>query len=110
MGDSKLSMMASAMGSSRSRWMVRAEVPGPVGDGVGLLCKVIPQGFVPGKGQAPLRQGIPKLSKHNPGNGPEVLLGQVVEADDLIHPVQKFRPQELPQAFMAPSFLCSVRV
>ncbi len=43
MGDSKLSMMASAMGSSRSRWMVRRRFRAPVGDGVGLLCKVIPR-------------------------------------------------------------------
>ena len=38
-----------------------------------------------------------KLAQHDFRNGPEILLRQVVEANDLIHPVQKLRPQELPQ-------------
>ena len=33
--------------------------------------------------------------QHDPGDGAEVLLTELVEADDLVHPVDELRAQEL---------------
>ena len=53
--------------------------------------------LVVGEGQAFLLHAGLQLVQHQAGNGPEVLLAELVEADDLVHPVDELRAQELPQ-------------
>ena len=35
-----------------------------------------------------------QLGQHDPGDGLEVILGELVKVDDLVHPVDKLGPQE----------------
>ena len=76
---------------------VPAQVPGAIGGRIGILHQLIQHGFVPGKSQILFLQNLLQLLQHNPGDGAEILLRKLVEADDLIHPVDKLRPQELLQ-------------
>ena len=38
--------------------------------------------------------------QHEPGDAQNFIVGQGLEADDLIHPVEKFRPEYLPQGLL----------
>ena len=73
------------------------QVPGTVGQGVGLLGEELHQGVVIGEGDALLLQGAHQLVQHDAGDAVEVLLAEAVEGDDRVHPVDELRPQELLQ-------------
>ena len=79
-----------------------AQIAGAVGGGEGLLHQVVQQGLVPGEGDAPLLQVVPQLAQHDGGDGLEVVLGELVEVDDLVHPVDELRPQEGFQGLHGP--------
>ena len=84
-----------------------AEVTRAVLDGVGLLRQVIQHRVVPAQGDAPVGQTGFQLVQHNDRDVPEVGLGELVEADDLVHPVDELGPQELAQGLerLVPSLL-----
>lgn len=62
------------------------QVPGSVGQRVGLVGQVIHQGIVEGEMDSLLLQGLGELAQHDPGNSLEILLGESVKVDDLVHP------------------------
>ena len=49
------------------------------------------------EGIALVAQGLAQLLQHNAGDTGKILLGQVVETDDLVHAVQELGAQEVPQ-------------
>ena len=63
---------------------------------------MVQQSVVPGEGDALLLEGIPQLAQHDGGDSLEVVLGQLVEVDDLVHPVDELRPQEGLQSLHGP--------
>ena len=71
-----------------------AKIPGTIGDGICLLHQIGANGIVPGEFQPPGPKAGLELLHHDIRNVQEILLRQMVEGDNFIHPVQEFRPQE----------------
>ena len=74
-----------------------AQVARAVGRGIGLFDEIFLNSLVPRKVQALVLEALLQLREHDAGNAGKVLLVEAVEADDLVHAVQKFRAQELTE-------------
>ena len=101
MGDRVLPAVNDALGDYVLQLLLDApaQVPGAVGGGVGLFDQIAEQALVPGEGDVLLSQGVLQFLKHERRNILEVVLGELVEVDDLVHPVNKLGPQEVLQVF-----------
>ena len=60
-----------------------------------FMCQQTQRLVLPDQGDALVRQRLLELAQHQGGNLDKVLLGQLVEDNNLIHSAQKFRAQEL---------------
>ena len=74
-----------------------AQVPGAVDLGIGLLRQVLGGGLGPSEGHPLLRHGGFQLPQQDMGDLGHALLGEMLEADHVVQPVQKLRPQEVLQ-------------
>ena len=79
-----------------------AQITGAVGLGIGLFDQVVQQNVVPGEGNTLFRQGGFQLVQHDGSDGFKVVLAETVEVNDLIDPVDEFRPQETLQRLHGP--------
>lgn len=77
--------------------MARREVARAVGHGVGLLDEIILDALVPRECNAAALQRLLQLREHDVRDAAEIVLAQLVEADDLIDTVDEFGAQELAQ-------------